>query len=319
MDLRRLDEVIPLLDPTAVPRVLDRQGALALGYSRNAIEHRLRAGRWRRVLPRTFLTVDTLTWEDRRSAALLFAGAGALLSGAAALTDLRLRCVGVPSSVLVLVPLATAVRSTAWVRVRRTRCMPERALLPGPARAALARAVADLARERPALDDVRTLLAQAVRSRLCTVDELTDELHAGPRNGSAHLRRALAEVSAGAWSAPEARAARILTAARIRPFEQNARIELPGGGDLIVDFLWRELRAVLEIDSVEHHLDPVDWRATMDRHLQLETLGFSVVHRTPALVATQPTRFVREIDAWLQARAHLLGRRSIGPGAAPRP
>jgi very-short-patch-repair endonuclease len=91
----------------------------------------------------------------------------------------------------------------------------------------------------------------------------------------------------------------------VPPFEQNARIDLPDGGYYVADFLWRELRAILEIDSVEHHFDLADWEATMDRHLVLETLGFSVTHRPPTAIRDRPRRFVRDISAWLTARAAL--------------
>jgi very-short-patch-repair endonuclease len=286
--------------------VLSRERARRLGYTRNEIEHRLTVGRWRRVLPRTYLTVDTLTWTDCLHAALAFAGDEALLSGAAALADRGLRCVERPSELLVLVPRATTVRSTGWVTVRRTSRVPPRALVPGPACASLSRAVADLALQRSRLDDVRTLVAQSVRRGLCTLDELAAELAEGPRAGSAHLRRALAEVGSGARSAPEARAAIVLRRAGLGPFEQNARIDLPDGGHLVADLLWRELRAVLEIDSVEHHLDPVDWRATMDRDLMLETLGYAVVHVSPAAIRADPAQFARRIRAWLDGRRRSL-------------
>lgn len=87
------------------------------------------------------------------------------------------------------------------------------------------------------------------------------------------------------------------------PFEQNARIDLPGGGHYIADLLWRELRAILEIDSAEYHLGPAEWAATMERHLTLETLGYSVAHRPPSAIRQRPERFVREIAAWLSTRA----------------
>jgi very-short-patch-repair endonuclease len=303
VDTAQLDDLVPLIDPTALPRVLGRSEALARGYNRNMIDHRLRAGHWQRVLPRTYLTADTLGWTDRLRAALTFAGPEALLTGAAALCDDGLRAVSRPASVLVLVPISTRLRSTKWVRIRPTRRLPERALLPGPARVPPARAVADLALERRQLDDVRALVSEVVRRRLCTVAELTAELEQGPRNGSACLRAALEDVGAGAWSAPEARAASVLRRAGVPRFEQNVRIRLPGGHEFVVDFLWRALRAVLEIDSVEHHFSPPDRDATMRRHLVLETLGFSVVHRSPAVVWREPARFAREIATWLAARA----------------
>lgn len=300
-----LDELIPMYDPAAPPRVLSRGEALALGYSRSAIEHRLSTGRWRRVLPRVYLTGQTFTWPDRQAAALAFAGPQSVLSGAAALTDRHLRSVTCPTSVLVLVPGHVAVRSVGWVRVRHTARTQEPARLPGPRRAPLARAVADLALERDRLDDVRALVAEAVRRNLCSVAELADELAAGPRRGSAHLRRALNEVTAGAWSSPEARAAGLLRRAGVAAFEQNARINLPNGRFVIVDFLWRSLRAVLEIDSREHHGSPPDADATVDRHIALETLGYSVIHYSPAVVIHRPEAFTSGVAAWLRARQAL--------------
>jgi very-short-patch-repair endonuclease len=116
------------------------------------------------------------------------------------------------------------------------------------------------------------------------------------------LRQALVEMSAGAASAPEARAARILRRAGVAAFEQNAVILLPGGGHYVADFLWRALRAILEIDSVEYHFDPVAWRRTMDRHLVLTTLGHSVIHRPPSALRDEH-RFAADITAWLASRA----------------
>ena len=123
---------------------------------------------------------------------------------------------------------------------------------------------------------------------------------AGPRRGSALLRQAVTEVGAGAASAPEARAAHLMRRAKLPPFEQNARIDLINGDYFVVDFLWRSLGAVLEIDSLEYHLDPADW-ATQDRHLKLTTLGYSVVHRPPSALRDE-ARFVAEVDAWLASR-----------------
>lgn len=74
MDENVLDGLMPFVDHTALPRVLSLDEAKARGYTRHMIEHWLATGRWRRVLPRTYLTVDTLTWIDRLRATLAFAG-----------------------------------------------------------------------------------------------------------------------------------------------------------------------------------------------------------------------------------------------------
>lgn len=306
MDRNLLDQLIPLCDPTALPRVLGRPDALRRGYTPDAIKHRLATKRWQRILPRTYLTTDTLTWPDQLSAALTFAGEQAVLSGAAALADTGLRSVRRPSSVLVLVPREVTARSHGWVRIRRTNRLPVRRLAPGPARAPDARAVADLALELSELDDVRALVAEVVRRGRCDTAELTDELTSRPRRGSAHFRQALAEIGVGAWSAPEARAATLLRRAHVPTFEQNAVIDLPGGRRFVADFLWRRLRAVLEIDSVEHHVAPADLDATMARHLLLETLGYSVIHPSPAVIRRTPGVFVREVSTWLAARSEAM-------------
>lgn len=303
-----LDELVPLRDPTALPRVLSRSAALRSGIPDHVVEYRLRSGRWQRLLPRTYLTAPPATWPDRLFAATAFAGDGAMLSGAAVLHERGLRCVRRPREILVLVPSHSGARSVRWVRTRRTRRLPELDLRPGPPAATVARAVADYTLTCVDLDDVRAVVAEASRRQLCALDDVAAELTAGPRNGSAHLRRALLEVTAGAWSAPEARAAALLRRSGIPPFEQNARIEL-ADRVVLADFLWQDLRAVLEIDSVEHHLDPTGWRSTMDRHLALETAGYSVVHRPPSAVRLEPERFVRDIAQWLTARRLLITSR----------
>ena len=150
------------------------------------------------------------------------------------------------------------------------------------------------------LSDVRAIVAEAVRRGLATVDDLSAELAAGRRNGSRLLHLAVDDVGRGARSAPEAEAAALLRAAGLVGFEQNVPLTA-GGRRYVADFLWRQLRAVLEIDSEEHHHAPADWRATMDRHAALETAGFSVVHQPPAALRS-PDRFTETIRAWLTAR-----------------
>lgn len=292
---------------TDVPRVLSRGEALARGFSRRAIDHRLVTGRWRRLLPSVYCTVDTANERDRQRAALAFAGPDAALSGAAALRIEGYERIARPDRLLVLVPPSNRRESTGFVQIRRTGRTFERSFAPGPRHVDIARAAADHALTLRRLDDARALVAMVVRDGRCPPAELVAELANCPRNGSGLLRRAVAEIADGAASAPEARAARILRATPgIPSFEQNARIELPGGRWYVADFLWRELRGVLEIDSMEYHLGPREWRATMDRRLQLTTLGYSVIHRPPSAVQAA-ARFARDVAAWLASLHDQLG------------
>jgi very-short-patch-repair endonuclease len=252
------------------------------------------------VLPHTLHTVDTFTERDRQDAALLFAGPRAALSGASALRASGVPKIAAPRTLLVLVPPGQRTRSTAWVSVRRTPRRFEVVNWSGPRRVELPRAAADHALTLRNLDAVRALVAEVVSRRGCTVEQLQAELESGPRGGSALLRIALNETGASA-SAPEAVAARILRRAKLGGFEQNVDIRLPNGTRYVADFLWRELRAILEVDSMEYHLGPADWHATMDRHLELTSAGFSVIHRPPSALKNV-NRFVNDVATWLVNR-----------------
>ncbi len=85
------------------------------------------------------------------------------------------------------------------------------------------------------------------------------------------------------------------------PFEQNAVIVL-AGRRYCPDFLWRRLRAILEIDSFEHHFQRADWQRTLDRHFALETAGYTVIHVPPSAL-DDGARFVDRVRVWLQARS----------------
>jgi very-short-patch-repair endonuclease len=204
--------------------------------------------------------------------------------------------------VLVLVPATCRVRSRGWVQTRPTRRLPHATVVRGIALATVARAVADHALALRYLDDLRAITARAIQRGRCSLEQLAAELDAGPRNGSALLREALTDLGYGAWSAPEARAVRSLRAAGLGPFEQNARIIGPNGKTYVVDFLWRELRAILEVDSREHHFDEAEWKATQMRHRELETFGYSVIHMPPSEVLDEP-RFIADVKSWLAGRA----------------
>jgi hypothetical protein len=291
----------PFFDPDALPRVLDRHDALARGLTAAAVRWRLTRRLWTPMLPGVYRTGSDVTRWDLLDAALAYAGREALISGAAALWASAIK-VPFPDRILVLVPVGVRPRASRWVLVRPSARPVEQLLDTGPRRVATARAAADHALTLKGIDDVRHLIARVVRDGQCSLDELAAELARGPRNGSKLLRQALAEVADGAASAPEARAARALRRADVPPFEQNAVIPLPGGGHYVADFYWRALRAILEIDSVEYHLDPAQWRRTMDRHLILETLGHSVIHRPPSAVKDE-RRFAAEVSAWLHSLA----------------
>ncbi|HKC29873.1 MAG TPA: hypothetical protein VKB75_17795 [Jatrophihabitans sp.] len=299
-----------------LPRVLTVSGARRLGYTDAHVRTELRRGNWQRMASRILLTrPDEATRSDWINAAMVLGGPAAALSGWDAV---RLRGLGTarpPSPyVLVLVPTGRN-RIVGGVHLRPSHRPAATTLvsaldehIPSARLAATARAVCDTAllyREFPA---VRAMVTAAVQKGICTPSELVAEYEAGPRNGSAHLRRAVLDALAGAHSVAEAEAVQFLRLAGLAGFEVNAPIyDSRGNLVAIVDLLWRQLRAVVEIDSREYHFTEQDWKATTRRHNLLTELDLAVKHYPPSEVRNGRQEWARAVDRWLAGRAQLLG------------
>jgi hypothetical protein len=295
-----LDDLVPLLDPTAPPRVLTLREAESLGYPFHVVRRRVRRGRWQRLAPGVYCTTPPAGRIDHLTAAVKHGGTGAVVSGTAALYEYGVRAAPLPRRELLLVPLDSGARSHGRIVVRRTPNLTTPCARPGPALAPIARATVDHARLLARLDDVRAVVAEVVQRGLVNVEQLWAEVELGARNGRALVRRAVLEVTAGSRSAPEAQAACLLTAAGLGPYEQNPLLVI-AGKEYYPDFLWRSLRAILEIDSFEHHFLPKDWQGTLERHFKLEAAGYSVIHVPPSALA-DGAAFVAQVRVWLEAR-----------------
>ncbi len=295
-----LDEVHPLRDVTALPRVISRAEALRVA-SADAISYRCRVGRWQRLAPSVYLTSPPATRADRLYAAAMHGGERCAISGTTALVALGLRTVRTVATDLVLVPLDSGVENWGRIRVRRTSRPPSALPYRGVPFAPLARCVADHVLGLRRLDHVQAVVAEVIQREMCQVSDLATELEAGPRRGSRYFREALCDVDYGAHSVPEAGAARLLRRARVGGFEQNAAIDV-AGRRFVADFLWRHLAAILEIDSTEYHLTLGDHAATLSRDQALQSAGYAVLHVKPSQLR-DGTAFVTLIRAWLAALA----------------
>ena len=147
------------------------------------------------------------SWEQRATAALLYGGPGAVITGLAALRNYGVRAPD-PGVVDVLVPAGRDRQGRALVAIHCTRRMPQQWTVDGFLRFALPpRAVADTVRELIRVTDARAVVAGAVQQGHCTVGQLAAELRQGPIRGSAQLPAVLAEVIDGIRSVPEATSA----------------------------------------------------------------------------------------------------------------
>jgi hypothetical protein len=211
--------------------VASRGQLLALGMNDRAMQYRLRPdGPWQALLPGIYLAVTgTPTFEQKEMAALLYAGPESLVTGRAALWHHGIGSGWPPPDVIdVLLPTERQRVDVNFVRLHRTSRLPSPATASAPGDTAAAgdaaaaagdaaaaagaspaspvrlapapRAVADAAWQLTSLDDVRAVVADALSSGRCTLDELTAELNEGPIRGSAPLRTVLTDLTETATS-----------------------------------------------------------------------------------------------------------------------
>jgi hypothetical protein len=283
--------------------VFTRRQALAAGVHPNVVHRRARpGGPWQEILPGVYLSVTgTPTRDQRDTAAVLYAGAGGTLTGPAALARHGIRASS--QFIDVLIPSNRHRQSAGFAVVHRTTRLPPYVCNAGPVQYALpARAVADAVRAMRDLASVRAIVAAAVQSKRCTVEQLDEELKAGPVAGSALFRSALAEVAEGTRSGPEGELLALIKRGKLPMPHLNARLLV--GDELIArpDAWWPEFGVVVEVDSKEWHLSPESWERTMRRHACMTALGLLVLHFSPRQIREEPDHVLATITAALRSR-----------------
>lgn len=278
--------------------VVTRVQALACGLTPKAIHYRLRSGGpWQRLLPAVYLTMTGSASADHKAvAARLYAGPRSLISGPIAVRRHHLTCPG-PDTVDVLVPWTCQVQSAGFVRVHRTRNMPEKchrtgliAFVPTP------RAVADAARWLSRLDDVRAVVSEALIRRACTIEELAAELNSGGMPWSRLLRVAITEAEAGTRSVAEAKFRKLLLRSGLPEPVFNAQIfDERGEFIAMLDAWWPDSGVGAEIDSRRYHLSAADQEATRHRHDRITARGVLLLHFSPGRLDTDGQGIIREI------------------------
>ncbi len=281
--------------------VVTRAQALRAGLSRHAIGHRLRdGGPWRLLLPGVYLALlGVPTQAQRATAALLYAGPHAVITGTAALRFYEFQQVPRRDNdvVDILIPARCQRSSTGCVRLHRTAHMPLRwANGPSTRRYVYpARAVVDTARWLTDLREVRALVGDAVQNRHCAIAQLTDELRTGGTPQGALLRKVIAEVTDGVRSAPEAELRDLIIKSRLPVPLFNPRLYLPNGTFIASpDAWWPDAGVAIEVDSRQWHLAPDDWERTMVRHSDLGQYGIVTLHVTPHQLRSAPAAFLRK-------------------------
>jgi hypothetical protein len=284
--------------------VVSRRQALKCGLSRSAIDYRIRdGGEWQPMLPGVYSTVTgTLTPDQRAMAALLYAGPVSIITGAAAVRRHRLTSAGL-NEIDVLIPATSRVQSTGFVRVVRTRRMPESFYCTRKVRfAKLPRAVADAVRGMPRLSDIRALLSEATQKGKCELKSLVQELNEGPSAGSRHFRIGLTEIGDGIRSAAEADLRTIIIRSGLEPPVYNAELSLDDGIILgVADAWWQRAGVAAEVDSRQYHLSAADYEKTTLRHNRMQAESINMMHFLPSTLREDPDTVVRDLRKAIEA------------------
>jgi len=293
----------------AVAAVLRQQGGLitrtqvlAAGWSVAALRHRIRpGGPWLAVLPGIYLGSNgPLADGQREIAAVLYAGAGCVLTGPAALRHQGVR-VPATNTVDVLVPVQAKKQSVDFVRMHRTRRMPDQTFVLNGIRSALAaRAVADSARSEHDLREVRALVAGAVQGGRCNVPQLAAEMRAGPTRESGRLRAVLEEVADGVRSAAEADLRLLIKRSGLPEPMYNPDLYVGSTFLARPDAWWKDAGVAGEVDSQEWHFSPEQFAQTAARHSRMTAHGILVAHFTPKQVRTEPRRVIADLRAAIE-------------------
>ena len=275
---------------------------MAAGWAEGTLRYRIRPdGPWRLVLPGIYSSGNgPLAAGQREIAAGLYAGPDCVLTGLAALRQQGVRA-PLTDLIDVLIPASTKRQSMSFVRVHRTIRMPDQSFVLNGVRWALAaRAAADTARGEFDVREVRAVVADAVQGGKCTIEQLAEELRAGPKRESGRLREVLEEVADGIRSAAEGDLRLLIKRSGLPEPMYNP--DLYVGSEFLArpDVYWKDAGVAGEVDSREWHYSSEQWAKTVARHSRMTAHGLLVVHHTPKQVKTEPRLVIAELRSAIE-------------------
>jgi hypothetical protein len=266
-----------------------------LGLAKDAIATLVKQCYLQRVLPGVYAVGHTApSVEADLSAALLYAGPGAVLSHATAAWWLALH-----ERKPILIDVSTPSRrcSLAGIRVHGRRKL-DRTLHKGLPVTGVAQTLLDYAATAP-LYAVRHALAEAEFRKLLDIHAIEAMLGQG-RTGSARLREAL-ERHLPQLAYTRSRLERLFLALceaeGITVPEVNAKV-----GRMTVDALWRAERVIVELDGYGGHASKAQIERDRRRELRLRALGFIVLRYTWEQVVNEPHLVATDLRTELARR-----------------
>jgi len=273
---------------------------LNAGVTRGAISGRCRrGGPWQRVLPGVVALQNApLSALQRNTAALVYGGDGAVLSGHAALGVHGYDHFASRGDILVLISSSHHRRDFSFVTVERTWRLPGPVTKGSLRVAPIARSLLDAARRTSALDACRALLVGAVQRGDVDVDQLVDEVESGSCRGSALPRRVIRELTDDAHSVAEIDAQKLYATTQLPAMRHNKDIVGADGSWIARPDGWIDDVAVAwEIDSLAHHLTAPAHEATLLRRARMQRHGIIVVTHLPKQIRHDPRTVLADLHS----------------------
>jgi very-short-patch-repair endonuclease len=278
--------------------VLTRSQLKQLGLSPKQIDHLLDSGRWERLTSVIFRVVGSpRTSLQRTTAAVADCGPKAVLSrwSAASMWGLA----GCPLEPFTTCRTGSPRRGSDLARIHQVRVLPSHWCtslegIPIVRPEFLALQIFSVSKEARAERLVDNLWSQHLLTG-ASITQFLDDLGRSGRNGTAGLRRYLADRG------PNYRPSDSNLESRLRQILQEAGIFLQPQVNVgtterwtgRVDFRHPNLPLIIEVQSSRYHDALVDQRADATRMLELRSAGFYVLEITDAMVWTRPSEVVR--------------------------
>lgn len=290
--------------------VLTSDQAVELAGHRSVSAH-LRQGRWRRICQGILLTSNgELTALQQQWVAVLLAGRGALLAGAAAAAAGGL-CGIQTGQIPVLIP---AVRNASrrlprlppdmpTVRVHRSGVLPanHHRRTDGIPRTTMARSVVDAAAWARSDREAMLMAAAACQQRLTQPEEIQAVLTVLTRaRRRALLLRTLNDIAGGATALSELDLLALCRRFRLPPPDNQQQRRDMDGRRRYLDAYWRESQLLVEVDG-GHHMNVAQWSADMMRQNKIWIAGDRILRFPAWLLRADPEAVAHQIQAALRA------------------
>lgn len=285
-----------------VARAADLEAA---GIDSKSIYRRsLPGGPWTRLLPGIILLHNNDPTPDQLvTAALLYAGANAMLTGAGSCLRHGLRAAQIPSGqgLHLLIPHERKIRSSGFVTIERTLRLPNQVTREGFPLAPLIRSTTDTVRRLYDSDQCTQVLIEAIQRGRCSPAALLRELNQGTQRGTAIPRRLLHEWTA-IRSMAEAQAKELSLRLPNPPSHWNVDLYDHRGRYIgCPDAWWDDIGLAWEIDSFEFHFSRADYARTVRRNSRYAGTGILVVQTLPSQLSADPAGVLAEVDAAYRA------------------